>query len=92
MFSIPIYIYIYIYKYICAAYLVKNAEVQILYEEAFLKNARLSHMVFCLGYHPKYLGLFIKTLDFIMNSDGPLSLDIRNYLAILVSIIPDHLR
>ena len=42
-------------------------------------------MVLCLGDHPQYLDLFIQTLDFIMYGDGPLSLDVRSYIGILVS-------
>lgn len=42
-------------------------------------------MVSCLSDHPQYLDLFIQTLDFIMNGDGPLGHDIRSYIAILVS-------
>ena len=50
-----------------------------------MRDARLSHMVTCLGHHSRYLYHFVKTLDFLMNGNGPLRLDIRSYVAILVS-------
>jgi sestrin len=62
-----------------------NDQLQILYETAFLRDTRLSHMLLTLGDHPRYLDLFIQTLDFIMYGDGPLSLDVRAYIAILAA-------
>uniref|UniRef100_A0A1X7TEK6 Uncharacterized protein n=1 Tax=Amphimedon queenslandica TaxID=400682 RepID=A0A1X7TEK6_AMPQE len=56
-----------------------------LYENAFLRDARLSNIVQCLSDHPQYLDLFIQTMDFIMNGDGPLNQDVRCYIAILAS-------
>ena len=62
-----------------------QAQVQLLYEETFLNEGRLSNIVQLLGYHPTYLNLFIKTHDYLMRGNGPLPLDIRSYIAILVS-------
>ena len=61
-----------------------QAQVQLLYEETFLSEGRLSNIIQLLGYHPTYLNLFIKTHDFLMRGNGPLPLDIRSYIAILV--------
>ena len=61
-------------------------EVQGMYEDAFLRFGRLSHLIQCLGHHPQYLSHFILTLDFVMHGNGPLRLDIRNYIAVLVSV------
>ena len=57
-----------------------------MYEDAFLRFGRLSHLIQCLGYHPQYLSHFTLTLDFVMHGNGPLRLDIRNYIAVLVRI------
>ena len=57
-----------------------------MYEDAFLRFGRLSHLMQCLGYHPQYLSHSTLTLDFIMHGNGPLRLDIRNYIAVLVRI------
>lgn len=37
-----------------------------------------------MSYHPQYISRFIPALGFLMNDSGPLSLDVRNYIAILV--------
>ena len=58
-----------------------------MYEDAFLRFGRLSHLTQCLGYHPQYLSHFTLTLDFIMHGNGPLRLDIRSYIAVLVSAV-----
>ena len=67
-----------------------QAQVQLLYEETFLSEGRLSNIVQLLGYHPTYVNLFIKTHDFLMRGNGPLPLDIRNYIAILVGVVWGH--
>lgn len=62
-------------------------QVQSHYEDAFMYNGRLSHMVQMMGYHPSYLAMFLKSDDFLMHGNGPLPLHVRNYVAILVSLI-----
>ena len=56
------------------------------YEDAFMCNGRLSHMVQLMGFHPSYLTLFLKCDDFLMHGNGPLPLHVRNYIAILVRL------
>ena len=58
-----------------------------LFVDAFLHNNRLEHMIQVMGYHPQYLEAFLKTQQYILRGDGPLSYDYRHYIAIMVSDI-----
>lgn len=50
-----------------------------------MDKIELDHVSQVIDYHPKYLQQFLKTQNFIMRGDGPLSFEYRHYLAIMVS-------
>lgn len=52
-----------------------------------MDKIELDHVSQVIDYHPKYLQQFLKTQNFIMRGDGPLSFEYRHYLAIMVSSI-----
>lgn len=56
-----------------------------LFVDAFLQNNRLDHVSQVMGYHPAYLDHFLRTQNFILRGDGPLSFDYRHFIAIMVS-------
>ena len=56
-----------------------------LFQEAFLTDLRVSHLVQLMGYHPEYLKIFLTTHHLLMHGDGPLAYNVRVYIAILVS-------
>ena len=56
-----------------------------LFERAFTMECRVSHLVNLMGYHPKYLAVFLDAHQVLMYGDGPLPRYIRVYIAILVS-------
>lgn len=60
-----------------------NINTQSLFIDAFLQNNRLDHVTQLMGYHPKYLDVFLKTQHFILRGDGPLPYDYRHYIAIM---------
>lgn len=51
-----------------------------------MDKIELDHVSQVIDYHPKYLQQFLKTQNFIMRGDGPLSFEYRHYLAIMVSL------
>lgn len=44
-----------------------------------------SHLDLLMAYHPAYQGPFLKTQNFILESDGPLPYDQRRYIAIMAA-------
>lgn len=51
--------------------------------EAFDSDGRLTHMTRLMAYHPRYLKTFRKSIIHIMWGDGPLSIPIRQLLAVM---------
>ncbi|XP_052871147.1 sestrin homolog [Anopheles cruzii] len=45
----------------------------------------LDHVTKVIAYHPRYFNHFLKTQRFVMQSDGPLPYDYRNYIAIIAA-------
>ncbi|KAG8338100.1 Sestrin-1 [Homalodisca vitripennis] len=63
----------------------KSTETHVLLIDAFLQNNRLDHVTQVMGYHPKYLDVFLRTQNFILRGDGPLPYDYRHYIAIMAA-------
>lgn len=59
-------------------------QTNVLLIDAFLANNRLDHVTQVMGYHPKYLDVFMRTQNFLLRGDGPLPYDYRHYIAIMV--------
>ena len=55
-----------------------------LFEDAFVSDLRVSHLIKLMGYHPEYLDVFLKTHQLLMKGDGPLPVNMRIYIAIMV--------
>ena len=56
-----------------------------LFVDAFLQNNRLEHMTQVMGYHPKYLDVFLRTQHYMLRGNGPLPYNYRHYIALMVS-------
>lgn len=50
-----------------------------------MENETLDHVTKVIAYHPRYLEHYLKTQNFILNCDGPLSEPVRHYLAIIAA-------
>lgn len=48
-------------------------------------NSNLDHVTKVIAYHPRYLDHFLNTQKFVMQCDGPLPYDYRNYIAIMAA-------
>uniref|UniRef100_A0A8D8UXZ2 Sestrin homolog n=1 Tax=Cacopsylla melanoneura TaxID=428564 RepID=A0A8D8UXZ2_9HEMI len=57
---------------------------QLFTDEAYL-DCRLDHVTQVMGYHPTYLNIFLRTQDYILRRDGPLSYEYRHYIAIMAA-------
>lgn len=62
----------------------ENAEAQELLEAAFLKRARTSRMFRIMCFYPRYARRFRESLDCMLYGPGPLPLEWRSYIAIMV--------
>ncbi|XP_065909041.1 sestrin-1-like [Dysidea avara] len=62
-----------------------DASSTALFVEAFINQLRVSRLIQLLGYHPKYLQCFLRTHNFLMRGDGPLSYPFRHYIAIMAA-------
>lgn len=50
-----------------------------------MENETLDHVTKVIAYHPRYLEHYLRTQNFILNCDGPLSEPYRHYLAIMAA-------
>jgi sestrin len=57
----------------------------VLFERAFTMECRVSHLIKLMGYHPKYLSVFLEAHQLLMLGDGPLPRHLRVYIAILAA-------
>uniref|UniRef100_A0A182PZI5 Sestrin n=1 Tax=Anopheles farauti TaxID=69004 RepID=A0A182PZI5_9DIPT len=48
-------------------------------------SSNLDHVTKVIAYHPRYLEQFLNTQKFILQCDGPLPYDYRNYIAIMAA-------
>ncbi|KAF4530275.1 hypothetical protein B566_EDAN007316 [Ephemera danica] len=60
-------------------------DTHLLFIDAFVQNNRLDHVSQVMGYHPTYLDIFLRTQNFILRGDGPLSYDYRHFIAIMAA-------
>ena len=56
-----------------------------LFEDAFVSDLRVSHLIQLMGYHPEYLDVSLKTHQLLMKGDGPLPVNMRIYIAIMAA-------
>nr|CAB3265991.1 sestrin-3 [Phallusia mammillata] len=56
-----------------------------LYEESFIHNCRLEHMVMVMALHPQYLQQFLDTNYHLLQSKGALPFQYRSYIAIMAA-------
>ncbi|KAI5729646.1 hypothetical protein M8J76_004899 [Diaphorina citri] len=61
----------------------ENDENQLYSDDTFLQ--KLDHVTQVMGYHPTYLNIFLRTQNYIMRGDGPLSYEYRHYIAIMAA-------
>lgn len=54
-------------------------------KQYLMENERLDHVTKVIAYHPRYLEHYLKTQNFILYCDGPLSEPVRHYLAIMAT-------
>lgn len=50
-----------------------------------MENETLDHVTKVIAYHPRYLEHYLRTQNFVLNCDGPLSEPYRHYLAIMAA-------
>eukprot|EP00128_Syssomonas_multiformis_P000299 Colp12_sorted_trinity150504_noHs@12120 len=62
-----------------------SEELSPLFIDAFLHDARVSHMVQVMAFHPEFLDAFLKTHHFLLRMDGPLPVIWRAYLAAMAA-------
>jgi sestrin len=58
---------------------------QLEFASAFVQNSQLDHVTQVMGFHPRYLHAFQAMRQFLLQGDGPLPIDQRHYIAIMVS-------
>lgn len=56
-----------------------------LFEDLFLNTGRVSHIDQLLGWHPSFLSAFSRSMQVIMDEDGPLPQTWRRYIACLAA-------
>lgn len=61
-----------------------DARTQSIFEDAFAALGRLDNISLVMGFHPQYLGSFLRTQHYLLQMDGPLSLHYRHYIGIMV--------
>lgn len=54
-------------------------------KQYLMENETLDHVTKVIAYHPRYLEHYLRTQNFILNCDGPLSEPYRHYLAIMAA-------
>lgn len=54
-------------------------------KQYLMENETLDHVTKVIAYHPRYLEHYLRTQNFILNCDGPLSEPVRHYLAIMAA-------
>lgn len=59
---------------------------QSIFEDAFSMLGRLDNVSVVMGFHPHYLGSFLRTQHYLLQMDGPLSLHYRHYIGIMVRL------
>ena len=84
-FAIIIIIMIIEYCFILFFMCLSQEKSFVLFERAFTMECRVSHLIKLMGYHPKYLSVFLEAHQLLMLGDGPLPRHLRVYIAILVS-------
>ncbi|KTF99682.1 hypothetical protein cypCar_00010038 [Cyprinus carpio] len=62
-----------------------NERIQSIFEDAFAVLGRLDNISLVMGFHPQYLESFLKTLHYLLQMDGPLSLHCRHYIGIMAA-------
>ena len=50
------------------------------------KQGHVEKHIQVMSAHPDYLDPFLRTHNYILRGDGPLSYNCRNYIAIMVSV------
>ncbi|EGC32293.1 hypothetical protein DICPUDRAFT_98918 [Dictyostelium purpureum] len=56
-----------------------------LFQDVFLQQGRVNHLIRTLGWHPQYLEKFLLAYNTIMRDPGPLPFHWRNYIGILTA-------
>ena len=59
-----------------------------IFKDAFMNDARVSHMVQVMGFHPSYTVEWVRAHHYLLRGNGVLPRHIRAYVAILVSCYP----
>ncbi|XP_074472643.1 sestrin-1 isoform X1 [Sebastes fasciatus] len=62
-----------------------DARTQSIFEDAFAALGRLDNISLVMGFHPQYLGSFLRTQHYLLQMDGPLSLHYRHYIGIMAA-------
>ena len=63
-------------RFLCQAYPI--------FKDAFMNDARVSHMVQVMGFHPKYTVHWVQTHHDLLRGNGPLPREYRAYIGIMV--------
>ncbi|KAG1689768.1 hypothetical protein DVH05_001973 [Phytophthora capsici] len=61
----------------------EDNELCMLFQDAFLRTGRVTHLMQILAWHPSYLELFDRSLAATMMRDGTLPLQWRSYIAVM---------
>jgi hypothetical protein len=61
----------------------EDEDIDELFQNSFDKNGRVSHVEQIMAWHPSFLQCFQVSNSFIMTEDGPLSLNRRDFIAMM---------
>ncbi|KAG5846510.1 hypothetical protein ANANG_G00115730 [Anguilla anguilla] len=62
-----------------------DARTQSIFQDAFSTMGRLDNISLVMGFHPRYLESFLRTQHYLLQMDGPLSLQYRHYIGIMAA-------
>ncbi|KAM3602267.1 uncharacterized protein V6R79_001120 [Siganus canaliculatus] len=62
-----------------------DTRTQSIFEDAFAALGRLDNISVVMGFHPQYLESFLRTQHYLLQMDGPLSLQYRHYIGIMAA-------
>lgn len=60
-----------------------DEELRVIFQQAFLRTGRVTHLTQILAWHRSYLALFDRSLAATMTRDGTLPLQWRSYIAVM---------
>ncbi|KAM9317346.1 sestrin-1 isoform 2-T2 [Gastrophryne carolinensis] len=63
----------------------EDTNMQSVFADAFLDMGRLDNITLVMGFHPDYLGSFLKTQRYLLQVEGPLPAYYQHYIGIMAA-------